>query len=152
MNNRAKVAAVLGAASLGAAVVVPLVFGGGISSQSRIGSDLNQVDVIPVCGSAPDVAEPAFYRETASANAQMHEGMEIVRSGNIDRDFMRMMIPHHQGAIDMALLQLKYGQDARLKRLAQSIIVEQGQEIAYLRTLLDAPAGETSATRGVADQ
>ena len=152
MNNRAKVAAVLGAASLGAAVVVPLVFGGGISSQSRIGSDLNQVDVIPVCGSAPDVAEPAFYRETASANAQMHEGMEIARSGDIDRDFMRMMIPHHQGAIDMALLQLKYGQDARLKRLAQSIIVEQGQEIAYLRTLLDAPPDKTPAMRGVADQ
>ncbi len=55
-------------------------------------------------------------------------------SDDIDRDFMRMMIPHHQGAIDMALLQLKYGHDERLKRLAQSIIVEQGQEITYMRT------------------
>ena len=152
MYNCAKVAAVLGAASLAAAVVVPLVLGGRISAESRIGSAPSLVDVIPVCGRASDVSEPAFYQEVTSANAHMHEGMEIARSGDIDRDFMRMMIPHHQGAIDMALLQLKYGQDARLKRLAQSIIVEQGQEIAYLRTLLDAPPGETSATRGIADQ
>jgi len=152
MNNRAKVAVALGAASLAAALVVPLALGGRISAESRAGSPASLVDVLPVCGRASDVSEPAFYQEVTSANAQMHEGMEIARSGDIDRDFIRMMIPHHQGAIDMALLQLKYGQDARLKRLAQSIIVEQGQEIAYLRMLLDAPPGETSATRGVADQ
>jgi uncharacterized protein (DUF305 family) len=51
-----------------------------------------------------------------------------------------MMIPHHKGAIDMALLQLKYGRSEKLRRLAQSIIVEQGQEIAYMRSLLDPPA------------
>jgi uncharacterized protein (DUF305 family) len=51
-----------------------------------------------------------------------------------------MMIPHHQGAIDMALVQLKYGRNEKLRRLAQSIIVEQGQEIAYMRGLLDPPA------------
>ena len=61
----------------------------------------------------------------------------------VDRDFMRMMIPHHQGATDMALLQLKYGHDEKLRRLAQSIIVEQGQEIAYMRMLLDPPHAET---------
>jgi len=152
MNNRAKVAVVAGAASLAAALVVPLVLGGRMSAESAVGAAPSLVDVIPVCGRASDASEPAFYEEVTSANAHMHEGMEIARSGNIDRDFMRMMIPHHQGAIDMALLQLKYGQDTRLKRLAQSIIVEQGQEIAYLRTLLDAPPGERSATRGVADQ
>jgi uncharacterized protein (DUF305 family) len=54
-----------------------------------------------------------------------------------------MMIPHHQGSIDMARVLLKYGQDERLKRLAQSIIVEQGQEISYMRTLLDAPSNES---------
>jgi uncharacterized protein (DUF305 family) len=70
--------------------------------------------------------------------------MKIEPAGDIDRDFMRMMIPHHQGAIDMALLQLKYGHDEKLKRLAQSIIVEQGQEIAYMRTLLNTPSGPTT--------
>jgi len=152
MNHRAKLIAALGAAGLAAVVVVSLVLAGGISSDSHIGTDLSQADAIALCGPASDVSEPTFYAEMASANARMHEGMEIARSGNIDRDFIRMMIPHHQGAIDMALLQLKYGHDERLKRLAQSIIVEQGQEIAYMRTLLDSPPRETSAARGIADQ
>jgi len=60
--------------------------------------------------------------------------------GDEHDDLIRMMIPHHQGAIDMALVQLKYGRNEKLRRLAQSIIVEQGQEIAYMRGLLDPPA------------
>jgi uncharacterized protein (DUF305 family) len=96
------------------------------------------------------ISDPAFHAEMANVNTRMHDGMEIEPSGNIDRDFVRMMIPHHQGAIDMALVLLKYGQDERLKRLAQSIIVEQGQEITYMRTLLDAPSNES--TPRIADQ
>jgi uncharacterized protein (DUF305 family) len=53
-----------------------------------------------------------------------------------------MMIPHHQGAIDMALVLLKHLPDERLKRLAQSIIVEQKQEIIYMRTLHTPPLAE----------
>jgi uncharacterized protein (DUF305 family) len=56
-----------------------------------------------------------------------------------------MMIPHHQGAIDMARIQLKYGRDERLRRLAQSIVVEQAQEIAYLRMLLETPPPDAAA-------
>lgn len=79
----------------------------------------------------------SFYADMASAHERMHRAMhDNVPTGNPDRDFARMMIPHHQGAIDMALIQLKYGSDERLKRLAQSIVVEQGQEIAYMRMLL----------------
>jgi uncharacterized protein (DUF305 family) len=78
--------------------------------------------------------------------ARMHETMEVTPSGEPDRDFMLMMIPHHQGAIDMALVVLKYGHDERLKRLAQSIIVEQGQEITYMRTLLGAPRAEEATS------
>jgi Domain of unknown function (DUF305) len=102
---------------------------------------------VPICTSTSDVAEPTFYSEIAEVGGRMHEAMQIAASGDIDRDFMRMMIPHHQGAIDMALLQLKYGRDEKLRRLAQSIIVEQGQEIAYMRTLLAAPSGAASNTR-----
>jgi uncharacterized protein (DUF305 family) len=76
--------------------------------------------------------------------------MKVAPSGNTDRDFVRMMIAHHQGAIDMALVQLKYGGDERLKRLAQSIVVEQGQEITYMRSLLD--SNQTSPTNYVAGQ
>jgi uncharacterized protein (DUF305 family) len=96
------------------------------------------------------LSDPAFYAEMANVNIRMHDDMKISRSGNIDRDFVRMMIPHHQGAIDMARVLLKYGQDERLKRLAQSIIVEQGQEITYMRTLVDAPSN--ASTPRIADQ
>ena len=96
------------------------------------------------------ISGPAFYAEMANVNARMHDGMEIERSDNIDRDFVRMMIPHHQGAIDMARVLLKYGQDERLKRLAQSIIVEQAQEITYMRSLLDAPSN--NSTPRIVDQ
>jgi uncharacterized protein (DUF305 family) len=81
----------------------------------------------------------------SAVTMRMHAGMDTVPSGDADRDFMRMMIPHHQGAIDMALVLLKYGRDEKLKRLAQSIVVEQGQEITYIRTLLDPPAAAASA-------
>jgi uncharacterized protein (DUF305 family) len=87
----------------------------------------------------------SFYAEIATANARMHQAMSVAPVGDVDRDFANMMIPHHQGAIDMALVLLKHGRDERLKRLAQSIIVEQGQEITYMRTLLDSPAATAGA-------
>ena len=62
--------------------------------------------------------------------------MCITPSADADRDFARAMIPHHQGAVEMAKLELLYGQDPRLRRLAQGIVVEQSQEIALLRGIL----------------
>jgi len=85
-------------------------------------------------------------------NSRMHEAMEIVPSGDVDHDFVRMMIPHHQGAMDMALVLLKYGRDERLKRLAQSIVVEQGQEIAYMNTLFGSSPAEASTLHHSAHQ
>ncbi|MFS0771155.1 DUF305 domain-containing protein [Sphingomonas sp. 1P08PE] len=66
----------------------------------------------------------------------MHGAMMTGYSGDPDRDFARMMIPHHQGAIDMAGIELRYGKDERLRRLAQGIIVEQRQEIAVMQGIL----------------
>jgi uncharacterized protein (DUF305 family) len=88
----------------------------------------------------------------ANVNAHMHARMEIAPSGDVDRDFMQMMIPHHQGAVDMARVFLKYGRDERLRRLAQAIIVEQGQEIDYMRMLRESPPTQPSASRQIADQ
>jgi hypothetical protein len=93
-----------------------------------------------------------FYSEMEDVNAHMHASMEIAPRGDVDQNFVRMMIPHHQGAVDMALVLLKYGRDERLRRLAQSIIVEQGQEITYMRTLLDSPSAQASTTHHIADQ
>jgi uncharacterized protein (DUF305 family) len=73
------------------------------------------------------------------AMRQMDAGMMVPPTGDPDRDFARMMIPHHQGAVDMALAELRFGKDERLRRLAQGIIVEQRQEIAVMRSILDAP-------------
>ena len=70
------------------------------------------------------------------AMARMHTAMEVPYSGDADRDFARMMIPHHQGAIDMALAELRYGNDESLRRLAQEIIVTQQQEIAVMQQAL----------------
>ena len=95
--------------------------------------------------SAVDPVLCGFESEMAAVNARMHAAMEVAPSGDVDRDFIRMMIPHHQGAIDMARVLLTYGHDEKLKRLAQSIIVEQGQEIAYMRMLLGGPPAATSA-------
>jgi uncharacterized protein (DUF305 family) len=104
---------------------------------------------LPSRQTAPD-GGTTFYSEMTDANVRMHDGMAVVPSDDVDRDFMRMMIPHHQGAIDMALVLLKYGHDERLKRLAQSIIVEQGQEIAYMRVLLDPPQPRSPDTDNIA--
>ena len=68
--------------------------------------------------------------------AQMDTGMCITPSWEAVRDFARAMIPHHQAAIEMARLELLYGRDARLRRLAQGIVVEQSQETALLRSIL----------------
>ncbi len=148
MNDRAKLVAALGASTIIGAVLAAFAFTAGVpvASASLAAARLDTA-ATPICSIESDASEPTFYSEMAKVNGHMHETMEIAPQGDVERDFIRMMIPHHQGAIDMALVLLKYGHDERLKRLAQSIIVEQGQEIAYMRTLLDAPAGETSAHR-----
>jgi uncharacterized protein (DUF305 family) len=71
-----------------------------------------------------------------AANMKMHKEMDIAYSGNADADFVRGMIPHHQGAIDMAKVQLAHGKDPELRKLAQSIIADQEKEIATMRDWL----------------
>lgn len=83
--------------------------------------------------------ETAFWAENNAAMDRMMEKMEIEPTGDVDRDFVAMMTPHHQGAIDMALAVLKYGQNEQLKRLAQEIIVEQQQEIAAMKLAIGDP-------------
>ena len=66
-------------------------------------------------------------------------GMHVAPNGNVDRDFVTMMVPHHQGAIDMAIGELQYGKDPQLKRIAQEIIVDQQQEIAAMKLAVGDP-------------
>jgi uncharacterized protein (DUF305 family) len=75
----------------------------------------------------------SFASLMAQAMERMHKDMGIAPSGDPDRDFAAMMIPHHQGAVDMARVELQFGKDPVLRRLAQGIIVEQLQEIEVMQ-------------------
>lgn len=80
--------------------------------------------------------EPAATREFREANARMHRAMDIRFTGNADRDFVQGMIPHHEGAIDMARIVLRHGSDPEVRRLAEAIMREQEREIAEMRAML----------------
>ena len=68
-----------------------------------------------------------------AANAKMHKAMAIKYTGDADKDFVAGMIPHHQGAIDMAQVQLKYGKDPEIRKMAESVISDQTREIAEMK-------------------
>ena len=78
----------------------------------------------------------SFMPLMMQAMGRMDKGMSATPSGDPDRDFVAMMIPHHQGAIDMAKLELQFGKDSVLRRLAEGIIVEQSQEIDAMQRQL----------------
>ena len=69
-------------------------------------------------------------------NKKMHEGMNIAFTGNADRDFVNGMIPHHQGAVEMAKVVLAFGSDPQIRTLAEAVIRAQESEIELMRALL----------------
>lgn len=110
-----------------------------------LGAALSLAFVLPVMAqeadhSAHQMAAPAS--ESAStqafldANARMHKGMDIEFSGDADVDFVRGMIAHHQGAIDMAKVELEHGKDPAIRKLAEEIITAQEGEIKMMEEWL----------------
>jgi uncharacterized protein (DUF305 family) len=87
----------------------------------------------PAATKTGDSASTRAYRD---ANAKMHKDMDIPYSGNADADFVRGMIPHHQGAIDMARIVLAHGKDPEIRKLAESVIRDQEKEVAVMRDWL----------------
>ena len=92
---------------------------------------------------APAVAQDTMHQHGGSADAmqdamqQMQHGMDMPATGDVDVDFARMMIPHHQGAIGMAKAELANGKDPQLRQLAEEIIAAQEKEILFLKEWLD---------------
>ena len=80
---------------------------------------------------SPDAA--AFLAENDEAMGRMMTAMHVAPTGDVDRDFVAMMIPHHQGAIDMARAVLRSSRNEAVRRLAQEIIVTQEDEIRAMR-------------------
>jgi uncharacterized protein (DUF305 family) len=77
------------------------------------------------------------WSELLASMKKMHMAMEAIKpSGDSDFDFVRLMLPHHQAAIDMAKTQLLYGKDPQMRRLAQEIITDQQLEIELMQRWL----------------
>lgn len=100
----------------------------------------------PVGPADPVTPETPFLKENQAAMDKMMAGMDIRPSGDVDADFAAMMIPHHQGAIDMAVAELRYGHNEQLRRIAQEIVVEQQQEITAMRLALGQPVPPSAPT------
>ncbi|CAM5195503.1 hypothetical protein ARD30_18610 [Bosea thiooxidans] len=87
----------------------------------------------PAASTSSDSAATKAYRE---ANTKMHKNMDLAFTGDADADFVRGMIPHHQGAIDMAKVVLAHGKDPEIRKLAEGVIREQEKEIAMMQDWL----------------
>jgi hypothetical protein len=117
------------------------------NSKGRPGATLIACALFGVTlGVAATRNEAPFLAENDAAMSRMMAAMAVKPSGDVDRDFVATMVPHHQGAIDMAQAELRYGRNEQLRRLAQEIIVDQTQEIAGMRLALGQPLPQPAAT------
>lgn len=88
-------------------------------------------------GAMPGMSMSDGAKAMMDANTTMMQGMQMQSSGDVDKDFAVMMLPHHQGAVDMAKVELQYGKDPELRALAEKIVAAQEAEIIQLKAWLE---------------
>ncbi len=132
MSRKTMIAAALLAACLSAPAFAQETDHSGHTMMNDMG--MNDVDTTDTGRPKGDTgpSSTAFSK----ANARMHENMAMEYTGNADVDFVRGMIAHHQGAIDMAKVELEYGKDAEIRKLAENVISAQTGEIGMMKEWL----------------
>jgi hypothetical protein len=116
-------------------------------AQDPAGRHAHAVPIPYVADQSTGSVEQAFLSENDTAMNRMMESMRIKSTGDVDRDFVAMMVPHHQGAADMANAELKYGHNEKLRRLAQEIVTSQQQEILAMRNAVS--DGQSAAAQSL---
>jgi Domain of unknown function (DUF305) len=118
------------------------VVGAAAFAVGRQSQSFAAISLFTICSAATEAAFPdeaPYLTENDVAMNKMMSGMVIQPTGDVDRDFVAMMVPHHQGAIEMAQAVLRNGHNEQIRRLAQEIIVTQQQEIAAMRLAIGGP-------------
>lgn len=132
-----KIASMALAAALAVAFVAPVA-----AQMQHDGHGMGHMQGMDAAMGQPKGDQGEASKAFAAANARMHQDMDITFTGDVDVDFVRGMIAHHQGAIDMAKVQLQYGKDPEIRKLSEGIIAAQEKEIADMRAWLKAKGAE----------
>jgi uncharacterized protein (DUF305 family) len=112
-----------------AGLALGLALGGAGWALAQGGHNQHGGHAAPAVGSASTKA----YQQI---NEKMHAAMDITFTGDADVDFVRGMIPHHEGAVEMAKVVLAHGKDAEIRKLAEEVVKAQETEIGQMKAWL----------------